>query len=185
LSKESRNKILSIYDKVKFKDVDGDLYVKNKKENIKYYSIECFNLKGYDKVIFQGADMLCLNSIDDLVNYECDLGMIREKRRPTSFNNGNMIVGKKYINNKVYNELLKADYSEYKNFGVDQKLYNLYFKDKITETPQKFNTLVSEVDFLEFEEIIFLHYIFKPIYKEGQERLTQKLIDIWTKYKEL
>lgn len=186
LSEYNRALLKCIYDRLIFRNIDSDLYFQYNKGNIKYFSIECFALNGYDRVIFQGADMLCIGNINPILEFECDIGMNKERRRPGSFNNGNMIVSSKYINHETYVGLLDADYSAVAQYGTDQKLYNQYFRGLITETPLEFNTLVTEVGYTSIDKVIFLHYIHKPTHKKGREFYqggNRYLMDIWHEYK--
>ena len=110
--------------------------------------------------------------------------MPKEKRRngDCDFNNGSMIVGKKYLNEKTYNALL-----EYNLFGKpghlrDQKLYNYFFKGQIKEIEHKWNVLITELDFIPEDEIKILHYIHKPNLKSGRENIPLKYLDLWWSY---
>jgi len=170
-----------IYDKVKFWVVDEELYHKSSKYNVRYYSIECFNLP-VDRVIFTGADVLCLNSLDDLLALTCDMGMGREKRRPEQFSNGTMVIGKKYINKETYRSLLAADFKHVKGIhGSDMKHYNCFFKGQITEIEHRFNVTTTEVDFTPLSKAVFLHFV----YKTNASRITPEVLALWKSYRDL
>lgn len=188
LTDSRREHLLSLYPNFIFTEVDLDKYAKYNKDAAIYYSIEMFNLREYDKVIYWGADMLCLKSLDELFEYAKTVegvSMPIEMRRPNTFNNGSMVVDKSYLNDKTYKDLLTFEYWNpiYKEFyGHDQKIYNAYFKNKIQKAPQKFNTLVSEVGFLRFADILLLHYMYKPTQEASRRRLSPEHIKLWEQY---
>ena len=59
LRKENRKYLTGLYKGFIFKDVDYNLYQEYGKSDMRFYSLECFNQRGYDRIIFWGADMLC------------------------------------------------------------------------------------------------------------------------------
>ena len=84
-----------------------------------------------------------------------------------------------------YQRLLESDYSkETRVFGTDQKAINLFFEDQIIATPNIFNTLISEVEFVRRADIIFLHYIYKPYRPDFMERTKHgaEFLKLWKKY---
>jgi hypothetical protein len=172
----SRDQMVEWYPNTMFHNIDEFQYFNNNKDNARYYSIEAFNIKA-DKVIFMDVDILNIGDINPLFEIECDIGMCRELRRPC-FNAGLIIIGKKYLNEKTYNELMFADYTKAEGYGTDQKIYNNYFEN-ITEIDQKYNTLVTETG---KTEIINLHYIHKPYIQRGRDNLDEKMIFLWEKY---
>lgn len=174
----NRDKVKSLYKNISFLDIDYSKY--NKKSDIKFKSIECFSIKA-EKIIFLDTDLLCLGDIKYLTEIEADISMARELNRPC-FNAGVMVINKKYLNEKTYNDLLNYDISNIPGYGTDQKIYNNYFSGEIIAIDSKYNTLVSEVK--DLMGVKFLHYIHKPHIKMGQKRLTENLINLWRKYYE-
>ena len=171
-----------IYPNLTFVSIDPELYIEQDK-SIKYYSLEAFGLEGFDKVIYFGADMLNVKSLDEMVDFEGDLCMTKEVRRPRTYNNGGMIIGKKYLSHDLKNELIQYKQSWSATcFGTDQALIVQYFAGKITEAPQRFNTLVTEINELPIETVINLHYIIKPITHDFVNRCGVTLLDIWQDY---
>ena len=187
LKQEHIDKLKELYKHFVFHEIDFNLYAKYGKAHPIYYSIECFNLD-YDRVIYCDSDFICVQPLDELWEYSVaieGIGMMKEKRRP-SFNAGLIIIGKEYMNRKTYLDLVQCNYDHIKVFGHDQKIYNIYFEGKIADIHQKFNTLVSEINFIPKEEILLYHYIYKPT-GVGAKRLIecsggQRLIDEWRKY---
>jgi lipopolysaccharide biosynthesis glycosyltransferase len=186
LCKLSRTMLSKIYPNIIFNHVDEDKYFFNNKANVRYYSIDLFKIKGYEKVIYFGCDVICMDSISELFSIQVDnIAMTREQRRQETFNNNCMIVNGSLCNDETYYALLTADYSENDRvYGTDQKVYTLYFDGKIRELPQKWNTLVSESELIEKEEIKFLHYIYKPDRDDSTLNLHQWQIDEYNKYKD-
>lgn len=183
LSDEKRIVLSSIYDGVIFVDVDAEKYKSYGKIMKTFYSIECFKLKGYDRVISIDADCLCQNSIKPLIKYKVKgIGMPREKRRSDMFSSGVMIISKKYLNDETYEALLRTDYTGVKMFGTDMKMYNLYFKGKVEELPYRFDVVDTECpEFIDLKKVIFLHLINKP----GCGRLRPFYEALWERYNEL
>ena len=186
LCETNRKHFLKLYPGFIFKDIKFEEYEKNYKESIKYYSMEAFQLSEYDRVVYWGTDMLCLKSLNplwELCEQPIKIAMTKERRRGAflPYNNGGMIIGSELLNESTYNNLMGYDIDSKDGKLKDQKLYNYFFMGQITEIPLKFNTLVSEVDFISWDEIIMLHYIFKP-YMDGINRLTDKQIKVWREY---
>jgi lipopolysaccharide biosynthesis glycosyltransferase len=189
LCEQNRIHLKTIYPKFIFKDVDYYKYQEKNKANMKFYSIECFNLE-YDRIIYWGSDMLCLNKLDSLLKLAEDIkgvAMPKENRRGSStpFNNGSMIVGQEYLNKDTYEDLLNADFSHKPEHLKDQKLYNYFFEGKIQKIDLKYNVLVSEIDWVDWDDIVLLHYIYKPtvdVSIKNLNKIDPKLYKIWAKY---
>lgn len=182
LSEETRDKLKEIYSNLVFQNVDLHKYAKHDKKDPKFWALETFNLR-YDKVIFLDVDLLCLRPIDELLSIEADVAMAREIRRPC-FNSGVFIVGKKYLNEETYDDLINMELIEGR-FGKDQQLYNRYFEGKITHLDRRFNTLITEAPPPgELGNIMFLHYIHKPLADVGRPKVRQDLLAIWEEYNE-
>jgi lipopolysaccharide biosynthesis glycosyltransferase len=175
VSKEDIEEIESIYNKVIIRVIDANKYAIHEKNSPKFYSIESFNIDA-DKVIFLDSDLICCRDIKPLIEHECLLGMCRELRRPT-FNAGLIMIGKELLEDDTYYKLLSTNYNDVKMYGVDQKLYNLYFQDRIESLPREYNTLVTEVD--STKRHFFLHYIHKPNLKIGKGNLKPELVKKW------
>ncbi len=191
LSQLNRSSLKSLYSNFKFIDINYDLYQKKSKPHMKYYSIECFNQKDYDKVIYWGSDMLCKGNLDELFEVAESvegIAMPKEIRRSTCqcpFNNGSMIIDKSLINTNTYNALLGFDNNKPPYNLIDQKLYNNFFDGRIKEISIKFNTLISEIQFIDWQKIIILHYIYKPTVNASIKQLNNvdpKLYKLWREY---
>jgi lipopolysaccharide biosynthesis glycosyltransferase len=184
LSQDSMNELRKEYNNIVFKGINEANYEKHGKANCRYWSIEAFTIGGYDKVIYFGCDVICMGDIRELYDMDVEtVAMTREQRRQATFNNNCMIINGKLCEDDTYIDLLRADYSDDTTvYGTDQKVYTLYFKDKIQELEQKWNVLVSESDLILKEDIKFLHYIYKPDHPQGKPQLHQWQIDKYEEY---
>lgn len=181
LHPDDKKELEAIYPDIVFVSIDPDFYAENNK-GIKYYSLEAFGLEGFDRVIYFGADMINLKPLDEMIDFPGDLCLTREKRRPDTFNNGGMIIDKKYLSHDLKNELIAYQQSWSQAYGTDQALINQFFNGKITEAPQRFNTLVTEADLLPIETVVNLHYIIKPTTHDFLRRCHVRYLDIWQDY---
>jgi len=183
LRKENRKYLTGLYKGFIFKDVDYNLYQEYGKSDMRFYSLECFNQIEYDRIVFWGSDMLCLKPLDELYEVMKGIGgiaMPKEKRRvELVYNSGSMVVGTKYLNVDTYMALMKhmLDYHHLH----DQRLYNIFFTD-IQEIDQKYRVLVSECDFVPRDEIIMLHYIYKPTQEHARTHCANWQLTEWDQY---
>jgi lipopolysaccharide biosynthesis glycosyltransferase len=189
LTADNEKALKSVYSNVVFKYPDKQKYINHNKGDIKYFSLESFNLD-HDFIIYLGCDVLCLKKLDvlyDLLNtldkHETFIGMTKEKRRVNTFNNNCMIIPKVFLNKGIYNKLLGYECKDDTIYGTDQKLFYGFFKKNVIEIDQLFNTLVSEAEYIDFNEILFLHYIYKPT-NDNTKMLKPYLLKIWKKYEE-
>lgn len=161
LSENSKNIILQLYDKVIFKKVESDLYKNHQYDNTwrewKYncnYRFDVFLLKEYDKVVFFDSDIIFEIPFDRILNQNIEFGACEsgeEKmyqfKNKTHFNGGFLIIGKKFLNEKTRNDLIKiAETSppienmlNSNNWTSDQPILNTYFENKIDWLPNEYN----------------------------------------------
>ena len=165
----SIDKLQVLYNDLTIHKVDTLKYKQHNKEWAGYWSHEIFNMKGYDRVIFSDADVICMGSLADLPIV--DLGMVYEVPRKQFFA-GFISVGNKYLNAGTYDAILKHQKLP-GTWGRDQAVYNEYFKkSEITELHKKYTTVTND----ECDDIRMLHYIFKP----GQtSRLSPEYRELW------
>jgi len=110
-----------------------------------------FRLKNYEKIIFLDLDMICLSNINELFDLQCDFGAVYHPHPDgvnsknlnysgfcpdKSFNAGLMVIGKKYLNDSVVEELLKI--SSINNWLGNQGPLNAFFNDKVTMLPENY-----------------------------------------------
>lgn len=173
----------NIYNNISFVKVQSTIKdnVHNKFRKWKYdvfIKLELFNLSEYDKVYFFDFDLIVNNNIEELFNVECNFGAVKA---PTCsyrylynvenyFDAGVLIVGKKYLNNKTYLELIEL--SQTNIWAGNEPLLNEYFFNKTTFLNKKYNTLTVD-DISNLNEVSILQYVGaqKP-WNEGE--LTKK-----------
>jgi len=104
-----------------------------------YTKYEMFNLD-FDKIIFLDSDIVVLGNIDYLLEFNGDIGAIRDLYID-QYNTGVLVVSKKYLNEKIKKDLINLTkiygYTEH----FDQDIINFYFYDVITEIPISYNYL--------------------------------------------
>jgi len=163
------DELMVLYDnKLIVQRVDAKKYAQHGKVWPGYWSHEMFNIKGYDRVIFTDADIICLGSLTSVP--VVDLGMVWEEPR-NQFFVGFVVVGKKYLNTETYEAVLKHQ-KKPETWGRDQAVYNEYFrKDEVTELDLKYNTVTNKKS----DDIRMLHYI----YKSGSGQLSPEYQKLW------
>jgi hypothetical protein len=139
-----------------------------------FYSIEVFNLKGYDKVFFFDSDMLVVSDLFEIMMLPDDLmacsdlvahaGKVRDRvsfvRKPISdfigdgaflgksFNAGFIAIGGKYLNESTYEGLIrlvhKRVFENIRTHNTDQVVYNLYFDGLVSLLPVGYNFVLSK-----------------------------------------
>jgi len=215
LSNKSKKDLTNFYSKIKFKNVD-DIYDKiNIKKNSRkrfissFLTIETFNMIGYDKAIFLDSDMLCLGDLSDVFSYDIDFGVTRDTNKYNlqtknsynkniTFNGGFLVVGKRYLNSKTYNDLFDLCNNTTTDFA-DQFVMNEYFKNKnIFYFNSKYNALKrcfpDEKFNNVFNDVRLLHFVgkkpwindkdFEKIFKEKDKNIYKKCDKLWNNNKE-
>ena len=105
-----------------------------------YTKYEVFSSSGYDKVIFLDSDILVLGNIDYLIDFKEDFGAIRELYID-QFNTGVMVISKKYLTEKITQDLIEITNRHGITEHLDQDMINFYFQDIITPIPIEYNFL--------------------------------------------
>ena len=142
--------------------------------------MEVFNLRGYDKVIFIDADMICLKDISGLLNIECDIGTTEQTKGWKDWNWGLFIVGRKYLNSKTYKWLLDAKHDQTKP-AEPMHLFTKLFGKELYEISQKYNRIVPQLSVAKMFDNEMIHYIYKPLTKlEGH--IKPEYLELWKKY---
>ncbi len=175
---ESRKgELTPFYDNIIFKRIDYADYIKRDKAEPYYWSIESFNLKGFDRVIFIDSDTVCLKSIEELTTIELKtgLGMCWELAR-NQYNAGLFVVDNNLLNPETYGKLMMHQKGA-GTFGHDQAIYNEVFKGQFTKLDLSYNTLVDKVQ--NPDDVKILHYIHKADTTGGKMRLTDAQYKYW------
>jgi lipopolysaccharide biosynthesis glycosyltransferase len=172
LSQESKEELHRLYNKIKIIDVKKEDYMECKDTidnwdfNL-FYRFDVFELGhlNYDKIIMIDSDMLVLRDINDLLQLNYDFAACRKypdlmpelgNLNNDFFNCGLIILSKEIINKQHKTNLINL--AKEKNWSSDQPLFNLYFRNKVTLIPQKFNTVSSGVTKQTLNDISILHF---------------------------
>lgn len=130
-----------------------------------YTKYEIFSLTKVDKVIFLDSDTLILGNIDHLIDQTSDISAVRDLYID-QYNTGVMVIGKKYLNDKITNDLIELT----KVYGItehlDQDIINYYFKGVFNEMSLSYNFLkiYHKPIFINTglpEHVKILHYVVK------------------------
>ena len=167
LSNSNKQKLRNIYKNTVFKPVETSLYegCKYDSTNRKWtyncnYRFEIFCLEEYDKVVFIDTDFLVLEGLQPLIELDCQFGVVKSVSEyipqydgEDCFDAGLMVVGKKYLNKKVRDELIQLSLTpapQIRNgtmlWASDEPILNTYFENKKTMLPLKYNFLTSLFD---------------------------------------
>lgn len=142
LSVENRLRIQAIWPDVRYHEVDEVRYrvfLAQTPEHMlpALFTLECFNLPDWEKVVFFDVDMLCLGDVSELFKTNVAIGIcpsgndrMRKQRLAggwhirAGMNTGVLVLGKKYRNPEVYEKLFT-----YKSGQVaDQDVLDNYFR---------------------------------------------------------
>jgi lipopolysaccharide biosynthesis glycosyltransferase len=166
------NFLLSIHKNIKLRFIDNKrfegLAFGSKWRDWQYncgYRFEIFSLVEYDKVFYLDLDTLIKGNILDVFNIDADLGFcknydgtIPEFSNFKAFNAGVCLIGKKYLNYDITDELVKI--SRNKKYSSDEAVLFALFGNKYSILPQTYNTLTT---FVKTEEVFnsakIVHYI--------------------------
>lgn len=145
-----------IYCNIELKSIDKESYIdilpynSERKWNYNYfYRFEIFKLKA-NKIIYLDLDMIVLDNIDYLLNLDADFAAVELDRGlmldhpgkftgDKNFNGGVMLIGSKYLNNNVFNELKKL--VSVRNWTGNEPLLNEYFAKHCLFIDKKYNTI--------------------------------------------
>jgi lipopolysaccharide biosynthesis glycosyltransferase len=180
LSDDSKNVIKKLYSKVFFKKVDKKLYENHTFDEIHRkwtyncnYRFDVFTLTDYDKVIFFDCDIIFQNDINELLilNYDfaaCPLDRDRVKQTDSEFcfDAGLMVIGKKFLNERVRDELVEEgnkpppviDGFKAEGWLSDEPILNNYFKNYVFLLPKKYNTVASEITDETYKDQLNIQY---------------------------
>lgn len=177
-----KDTLSSIYPRIVFVDVPVEAFHKAGKYRKQFYGLMAFGLEGYDRVVYLGADMICLKPFEDIFNVPGPLSMTRELARPSTLNSGAMVISREIMGPDVFASLLKISYpDDYmpEIYGSDQRLIQIYFKGRINVHDNKYNALVTETNHLPIDRAVFLHYVVKPNHPTFINRCGREAFDLW------
>ena len=110
LSVENREKIKKLVPHVQFEDIYNESYinapVQYPKHRVAFLSLECFRPTEYEKVFFFDCDMLSIRDISDGLEEAPSEWVSGCGGSPTDINCGLMMIGKSWLNEEVYNNMV-------------------------------------------------------------------------------
>lgn len=148
---------------VKFIPVLTENYDIKHPENVVYayliptfYKLDVFRLRGYDKVVMIDVDMLVYTKFTpDLFDFKGDILMCDDGIKGM-FNSGLVVIGKKYLNDDVYREVLKM--IEQNPRLPDQVIINDYFVRDIKRLPHRYNVTGPILSIIRREKVAIYHF---------------------------
>jgi lipopolysaccharide biosynthesis glycosyltransferase len=169
LSSNSKNKLKALYSNITFKRIVTSDYPKPDFDKThrrwRYncgYRFDIFTLTQFDKILFFDSDILFQQNMNSVINREIDFGVIE---RPIErgiqfngkkyFNGGLLLIGKKFLNKKVKDDLLyllqqaapkdSRDILITSNKWVgNEPILNTYFEPYATFIEKKYNFCIDE-----------------------------------------
>ncbi len=156
----------------------------------RFYKLQVFNLTEYDKILFLDSDIICKGDVmtffqnQTLLKVCPDTGYNKSKVRDKktfelvdertsitadtikiTFNSGMMLIGREYLNEKVFNELTglinSKKFMEIKSGHTDQVILNQYFHNKFDLVENIFNYLLIHKS-TNYNKALLLHFIKWP-----------------------
>jgi lipopolysaccharide biosynthesis glycosyltransferase len=160
-----------IYNNIHIKRFDTEKYFEIEKLKEKqmsfgdYTKYEIFSLTEFNKIIFLDSDVVILGNIDYLIDFDGDIGGVRDLYID-QYNTGVLVISKKYLSEKITDDLIHLTTIYGITEHLDQDIINNYFYDEITEIPISYNYLktYSKEIFKNTglpKHIKILHYIVK------------------------
>lgn len=203
LSDDNKKIISKLYQKIIYKNIKQESYIEHKFDSTfrewTYncnYRFDIFTLKEYEKIIYFDCDIIFELSADEMMETDADFGacvMPSYSEYPQVegskiFNAGLMVIGQKYLNDGVKNDLIEIANQKPPNILTteeqtkwigNQPILNKYFLDKITWLPLTFNTLTQDVTIETFDEKVNYHFIGnkKPWAKSKSEKFEKYILN--------
>ena len=178
LSNISKDVIKKLYPNVIFKNVNIELY-KNHKFDEEHrvwnyncnYRFDIFTLN-YDSIVYFDCDILFELPVTYLTenNFDfaaCQMPKYKRYKQVNGskiFNAGLMVIGKKYLNENIRNELIKIANekpSKNKYWVGNQPILNKFFLDKTTWLPNCYNLISEDISIKSFSEKQNYHFVGK------------------------
>jgi lipopolysaccharide biosynthesis glycosyltransferase len=105
-----------------------------------YTKYEIFSIETNGNIIFLDSDTIILGNIDYLIDFKESFGAVRELFID-QYNTGVMVIGNKYLNPKITEDLINLTNIYGITEHLDQDIINNYFTDVITPIPLEYNYL--------------------------------------------
>jgi len=198
LPQEVKGICKEIYPKVIFRKPDYKAYedvnfsATHQKLQSTYYFLDAFCQYDYDKVVSIDVDMVILDSLEPVFKdtgdgiAACPGYSKRKDRIVKLMNAGLFVVGKKYLNEKTYMDLIEIIKQ---GFSMpEQKTMNIYFDGKFEWLPKRYNIEKRMMKTRRYRKILSgmagLHFVgLKPWQDHSRcpdnEKGYEKFEDIW------
>ena len=142
LSDQSKARMSRYYPSIEFIEVDNSAYEHFKSDTpdrlyAALLTIASFSIRDFDRVVFLDSDMICQGDISELFTLDTDFAACssgrdletKERRANTFrrrmvFNTGVLVIGKRYLNDRV----CKAIFQKRSGGAADQDVLNRYFR---------------------------------------------------------
>ena len=130
LSEENQGKLKAIHDKIEFVDGSHERYMRweivgEESFRASFLTLESFKEDGYDKVVYNDADMLCISDpSEDILNAPLDK-VSGCGSSNTGINCGFIVIGKKYLGIDVWDNLMSHGPNKVRL--LEQQIINSYF----------------------------------------------------------
>ena len=112
ISLDNQQKLKKLIPHIEFEDINRDVYinapVKYPKHRTAFFSLECFRPANYDKVFFFDCDMLCIQDISEGIENSPNDHVSGCGGSPKDINCGLMVIGKKYLNKQIYENMVNS-----------------------------------------------------------------------------
>ena len=182
LTDENKNYLSNIHPRVSFLGISEKIKAKAEKiaeefpgfakKKARFYSLETFRLRDFEKILFIDSDLLFRDSVGDLLELDhdfivCGDGFHYQERKrewlaipgdppvitaethlfDNTFNSGFMIISNKFLNDAIYEKLLNLIDARLfrKNTAklADQMVLNVYFAGKQHIVSAKYNFVLA------------------------------------------
>ena len=197
LSLSQRDQLLSVHANIDFLEVDESPYtsffpVTPPRLHPALLKLEIFAARGYERLLFLDADMLCLGDLRELFALSvpfaaCPAGKDRAKKerlrndfhRRRGFNTGVMMIGKDHLDGRTYTKLLRQRLAPCPT--ADQDILNRFFRwKKVYCLDHRYNYHAQFFWKGDETDVKILHYAgAKPLEAPKEDRMK-----VWFAYRE-
>ena len=201
ISRENKAYMKTFYPKIIFERIDKKAYsdIRMEKTDPKlrktYYTLEVFRLIQYERIVFMDMDIIVQGDIRELFNCRDGFAACRAYNAKLDalidpINSGVFVVNQKYLDVGVYRDLIRI---ARRGFSMpDQRTLNIYFRNKISYLPKKYNVekrmLYTEKHAKILDEAVCIHYVaskpWQKIKPNDEEKRFKQLEDIWWRWYE-
>lgn len=160
-----------------------------------YYKLDMFSYSDVNRLVFIDLDTTVCGDISHLFQREEPISMCHGYNRNadalrSDFNSGVLVLNKDVLSTETYKGLIKTGSVGYSM--PDQKTIWLYFRDKISVLPKKYNCekrMKDTKNFIdEWNDRRILHWISEKPWNDKKEKINmgyEELEKVWYRYYEM